>query len=208
MTPGPQQMVLIVPSVRAHQVDGKLDAIASYIFDARPSEVLNGGQICPDSLELFLAQRVREAEDWAARSGKTPQQHVALTGSPPEAPSLDRATAVGELRIQGSTAESWSNFSSTRANKALSAGKWQYEVHLQTAGVQQLGFATAAAAFSSEAGVGDCRDSYAFDGARVRKWSVACALPVAPLVCCGFGCFQQDQLPVMACGAACGGRLH
>lgn len=201
-------MVLIVPSAGVHPGDGKLDAIASYIFDAWPSEVLNGGQIRPDSLDFFVGQRVREAEDWVQRSAKTPQQHVALTGAPPEPSCLDRATAVGELRVQGSTAESWSNFSSARASKALRAGKWQYEVHLQTAGVQQLGFATAAAAFSSEDGVGDCPDSYAFDGARVRRWSVTCALPVAPLVSCGSDCFQQEHPCVVARGAACGGRLH
>ena len=168
-----------------HQVDGKagrleLDAIVSYIFVARPLEVLSDGQIRSDGLDAYVGERVREAEAWAERAAKTPQ-HVASTGSPPEPAAMDRATAVGELRIKGSTTESWSNFGSARASRAVRAGRCQFEVHLHTAGVQQLGFATAAAAFSSEDGVGDCPDSYAFDGARVRRWSVTCAPPAARL---------------------------
>ncbi|KAL6749415.1 concanavalin A-like lectin/glucanase domain-containing protein, partial [Haematococcus lacustris] len=61
---------------------------------------------------------------------------------------------------------------SFRANCCVFAGKWQYEVTLLTAGIQQLGWATLRCPFTSEEGVGDAPDSYAFDGKRMRKWSV------------------------------------
>jgi len=41
----------------------------------------------------------------------------------------------------------------------------------------QLGWATAAASFTNEEGVGDWPDTYAFDGRRVRKWNVTSAAP-------------------------------
>lgn len=40
----------------------------------------------------------------------------------------------------------------------LGAGKWQYEVILHTAGIQQLGWATISCPFTSEEGVGDAPD--------------------------------------------------
>ena len=43
-------------------------------------------------------------------------------------------------------------------------GKWMYEVTLGTAGIMQLGWATAGCQFSNEEGVGDSVDSYAYDG--------------------------------------------
>ncbi|KAK9841055.1 hypothetical protein WJX81_008302 [Elliptochloris bilobata] len=115
---------------------------------------------------MYVARRAEDAEQ-AAEPSQAPS-------SAPASVSLDRATAVGELRIAGSIAESWSNFGSARANAAVTHGKWQYEAHLGTAGIQQLGYVTVAAAFTSEEGVGDCPDSYAFDGHRVRKWNVTC----------------------------------
>ena len=50
--------------------------------------------------------------------------------------------------------------------------KWAYEVELGTGGIQQLGWATAAAAarFTNEEGTGDARGSFAFDGRRRRAW--------------------------------------
>ena len=50
--------------------------------------------------------------------------------------------------------------------------KWAYEVELGSGGIQQLGWATAAAAarFTNEEGTGDARGSFAFDGRRRRAW--------------------------------------
>ena len=49
-----------------------------------------------------------------------------------------------------------------------------YEVTLGTAGIMQLGWATAACQFSNEEGVGDSVDSYAYDGKRVQRWNISC----------------------------------
>jgi hypothetical protein len=40
-----------------------------------------------------------------------------------------------------------------------------------TAGIQQLGWATLQCQFSSEEGVGDTHNSFAYDGKRRRKWN-------------------------------------
>ena len=49
-----------------------------------------------------------------------------------------------------------------------------YEVTLGTAGIMQLGWATAGCQFSNEEGVGDSVDSYAYDGKRVQRWNISC----------------------------------
>ena len=49
-----------------------------------------------------------------------------------------------------------------------------YEVTLGTAGIMQLGWATASCQFSNEEGVGDSVDSYAYDGKRVQRWNISC----------------------------------
>jgi hypothetical protein len=41
---------------------------------------------------------------------------------------------------------------------------------LGTSGIQQIGWAPHSCPFTNEEGVGDSRDSYAFDGNRVAKW--------------------------------------
>jgi len=40
-----------------------------------------------------------------------------------------------------------------------------------SSGVMQIGWCTLATPFSHENGVGDEETSYAFDGARVKKWN-------------------------------------
>ena len=47
-----------------------------------------------------------------------------------------------------------------------------YEVVLETAGVMQIGWATVDARFTNEEGVGDDRDTFAYDGARKHAWNV------------------------------------
>ncbi|CAA6659544.1 unnamed protein product [Spirodela intermedia] len=86
---------------------------------------------------------------------------------------LDQSSVCGELRAprQALQVEGFGMFSSARANACVSRGRWMYEVVLETAGVQQLGWATLACPFTDRKGVGDADDSYAFDGRRVRKWN-------------------------------------
>lgn len=98
----------------------------------------------------------------------------------PEVCSVDRDSVSGNLEFRRKCRdtlqlciESHSNFSSFRASVCVLKGKWQYEVTLETAGIQQLGWATIVCPFTNEEGVGDAKDSYAYDGKRVRKWNVS-----------------------------------
>nr|AFN42812.1 E3 ubiquitin protein ligase-like protein [Marsilea vestita] len=88
---------------------------------------------------------------------------------------IDKLSKVGDIKFIGNglVLESQAVFSSVRANTCVSRGKWMYEVTLETAGIQQLGWATAACKFTREEGVGDSPNSYAYDGRRVRKWCVS-----------------------------------
>lgn len=51
-------------------------------------------------------------------------------------------------------------------------GKWMYEVMLWSKGVMQLGWCTINCKFTFEEGVGDTKDSYSYDGSRLRKWNI------------------------------------
>lgn len=87
--------------------------------------------------------------------------------------SVDESSVCGDLRKVGPPLllESLAIFSSARANACVWEGKWMYEVMLETAGIQQVGWATIACPFTDRMGVGDAEDSYAFDGKRVKKWN-------------------------------------
>lgn len=66
-----------------------------------------------------------------------------------------------------------SNFSSVRGGVDVPCeGRWMFEVQLNTPGIMQLGWVTPLTVYTAEDGVGDSRDSYAYDGKRVRKWNV------------------------------------
>ncbi|KAL5555872.1 hypothetical protein UlMin_038108 [Ulmus minor] len=95
------------------------------------------------------------------------------TGCTPFAVGLDEFSMCGEIRIMKPPlhVESLAVFSSARANACVWKGKWMYEVILETAGIQQLGWANLMCPFSDHKGVGDFEDSYAFDGRRVKKWN-------------------------------------
>jgi hypothetical protein len=75
---------------------------------------------------------------------------------------------VGAGLLKNLGVESLSNFPSLRANAAVYSGRWIYEVVLETAGIQQLGWATNDCEFSHENGVGDSPNSYAYDGKRKK----------------------------------------
>ncbi|XP_078485178.1 E3 ubiquitin-protein ligase RNF123 [Ciona intestinalis] len=63
------------------------------------------------------------------------------------------------------------NFQSVKASHCVYKGKWIYEVLLGTAGLMQVGWCTLQCKFSREEGVGDTKESYAFDGYRKAKWN-------------------------------------
>lgn len=85
---------------------------------------------------------------------------------------IDSASICGEIKnSRPLLIKSLASFSSARANACVWKGKWMYEVTLETAGIQQLGWATVSCPFTDRKGVGDAEDSYAFDGRRVSKWN-------------------------------------
>ena len=61
----------------------------------------------------------------------------------------------------------------TKAMPVRMQGKWMYEVILATSGIQQIGWATIDTPFTTEEGVGDAPNSYAWDGKRVQRWNVS-----------------------------------
>ncbi|EGD82586.1 hypothetical protein PTSG_03239 [Salpingoeca rosetta] len=64
-------------------------------------------------------------------------------------------------------------FPSIRSDVAVCAGKWMFEVVIVTTPETiQLGWCSPACRFTASDGVGDSRDSYAYDGMRRRKWNV------------------------------------
>ncbi|KAM5577439.1 E3 ubiquitin-protein ligase RKP [Rosa sericea] len=98
---------------------------------------------------------------------------ISGSGCRPHTIGLDEISIRGDIRIikPPLLVESLAMFSSARANASVWKGKWMYEVVLETAGIQQLGWATVSCPFTDHKGVGDADDSYAFDGRRVRKWN-------------------------------------
>ncbi|KAL8193907.1 hypothetical protein R6Q57_026149 [Mikania cordata] len=87
---------------------------------------------------------------------------------------IEESSVCGEFQLikPPLLVESHAVFSSARANVCVWKGKWMYEVTLETAGLQQLGWATVSCPFTELTGVGDAEDSYAFDGKRVIKWNL------------------------------------
>eukprot|EP00887_Chlorella_sp_A99_P000718 scaffold5.g718.t1 len=78
----------------------------------------------------------------------------------------------GSCDIQDGHLLSRANFSTLRGNVCVFKGRWMYEVQLGSRGIMQLGWTTLGARFTSEEGIGDSRDSYAYDGKRRRRWNV------------------------------------
>ena len=63
-------------------------------------------------------------------------------------------------------------FSTVMANVTLTTGRWYYQVHLNTRGLMQIGWATAAHNPNSSTGdgCGDDAHSWSYDGMRLKKW--------------------------------------
>lgn len=91
------------------------------------------------------------------------------------------------------------SFSTVRvdAGAALTGGSWAFEVQIHTSGIMQIGWVTEHTRYTFEDGVGDSKDSYAYDGKRVRKWNVS-SVPYGEQWTAGdvIGCcvsFNDDQ---------------
>ena len=63
-------------------------------------------------------------------------------------------------------------FSTVMANVTVVSGRWYYQVHLNTRGLMQIGWATAAHNPNSSTGdgCGDDAHSWSYDGMRLKKW--------------------------------------
>ncbi|GAB4816683.1 hypothetical protein N2152v2_003729 [Parachlorella kessleri] len=91
-------------------------------------------------------------------------------------PLVVMSEARGGPTVEGGlSALGRSSFSTVRGNVCVYKGKWMYEVQLGSSGIIQLGWTALSARYTSEEGVGDSNDSYAYDGKRRRKWNVTAA---------------------------------
>ncbi|GFO15438.1 E3 ubiquitin-protein ligase rnf123-like [Plakobranchus ocellatus] len=139
------------------------------------------------TLDTFISEALKEVTDNELKvSSKSGETHVHPVNHPqthqmemmgrlgPSESTFDVLTSVGILLLDpdklGIT--SHSNFSSIRGNCCVYEGKWVYELMLVSKGVMQLGWCTSNCRFTQEEGVGDTRDSYAYDGNRLRKWNI------------------------------------
>ncbi|GIL98251.1 hypothetical protein Vretimale_3653 [Volvox reticuliferus] len=151
----------------AHEVDNADEeaTAAAYVFDIQTS--LPRG----DGLYSSLSNIVAERAEVECVHGSAADNRPGRLG--PTVVEVDYIVGAVETSSSG-VLTSTANFSSCRANVCVFSGKWQYETTICSAGIMQIGWATLQCPFTSEEGVGDAPDSYAFDGKRVRKWHVRC----------------------------------
>lgn len=132
------------------------------------SSLIQSGRINFPAVEAVLMESIAQFQD-------EDESNIVEGCLGPATVELDMDSAFGEFQRNEEgplNIESQSNFSSCRATNCYFTNCWMYEVVLCTSGIQQIGWATLSCRFNNEEGVGDAKDSYAFDGNRVRKWSV------------------------------------
>lgn len=153
-----------------------LERTLEYVFDL-PSKTINlltsqvdANVICSIIKNEFLKHhRILQSVD-VCREGVS----AIVDGSGPYTVKIEESSVCGEFQVikPPLLVESHAVFSSMRASACVWKGKWMYEIALETAGLQQLGWATISCPFTEHTGVGDADDSYAFDGKRVIKWNL------------------------------------
>ncbi|XP_078339872.1 E3 ubiquitin-protein ligase RNF123-like isoform X1 [Crassostrea virginica] len=130
-----------------------------------------------ENLQTNMEEMISEVREKSSQSPKKKNALPPLDGriGPQEVVFDQRSmvTTMG-LRLESDhlAVTSHSNFSTVRANCCVYRGKWMYEVMLWSKGVMQLGWCTIKCKFSYEDGVGDTKDSYSYDGSRLRKWNI------------------------------------
>jgi len=78
------------------------------------------------------------------------------------------------LRDDAAFVHNGSAFVTVRGNVCVLAGKWMYEVMLGSSGMLQIGwFCEQDLKPNAQDGIGDFANSYAYDGDRVRRWSIS-----------------------------------
>eukprot|EP01065_Artemidia_motanka_P049385 TRINITY_DN8165_c0_g3_i1.p1 TRINITY_DN8165_c0_g3~~TRINITY_DN8165_c0_g3_i1.p1 ORF type:complete len:1324 (+),score=428.78 TRINITY_DN8165_c0_g3_i1:88-3972(+) len=150
----------------------------------RAAEVLRAAsQVGKDTLADFCSAVADAGElscdayrDSAGSPGRVGVAAVDLDGLPTSSDGQPLLTPQNIAAANAGMLPVWSpnggTFVTVKGNVAVFAGRWQYEVVLGTAGVQQFGFCTACVEWTREEGVGDFLNSYAYDGSRVRRWNV------------------------------------
>lgn len=155
------------PEPTPSDIHEELNAALSYMFDVEPTVSFSeGGSISYAAVESLLVQRI------ALVDIETSKNEGRIGTGPVQIDVASRYGHIGISEFDPFTVESQGNFSSCRATHCYFAGKWMFEAILGTGGIQQIGWATLWCPFTREEGVGDADDSYAFDGKRVKKWSV------------------------------------
>ncbi|XP_064483653.1 E3 ubiquitin-protein ligase RNF123-like isoform X2 [Ornithodoros turicata] len=145
-----------------------LEAMLEYVFVRKPSDSPNRLSLSLDNLDDFIDSELEKAgREQVVQSdyGKLGPDHVVF----------DVGTNVGAFVLDKDrlSLASESKFNTIRGTCCVFKGKWHYELMLGSKGVMQVGWATYNCKFSQEKGVGDTRDSYSYDGNRIRKWNVA-----------------------------------
>lgn len=153
-----------------------LERTLEHVFDL-PSKTINSltsqvdaEVICSIIRNDYLKHHKRLLTVDTCREGVS----AIVEGSGPYVVTVEESSVCGEFQIikPPLLVESHAVFSSARASACVWKGKWMYEVTLETAGLQQIGWATISCPFTEHTGVGDADDSYAFDGKRVIKWNL------------------------------------
>ncbi|BBN14829.1 Kip1 ubiquitination-promoting complex protein 1 [Marchantia polymorpha subsp. ruderalis] len=134
----------------------------------------DGTRIDPAAVQLYLLSRLTSLQRSDETSAGELDGVFILKGRMgPGVVMMDVDSASGNIKFDKTclSLESQTIFSSARANACVWKGKWMFEATLGTAGIQQLGWATLSCPFTHLKGVGDAKDSYAYDGKRIRKWN-------------------------------------
>lgn len=153
-----------------------LERTLEHVFDLPPKTInlltcqVDANVICSIIKNNFLKYHRTAQNMDACRDGVS--AIIDVSGLP--IVKIEESSVCGEFQVikPPLLVESHAVFSSARANACVWKGKWMYEVTLETAGLQQLGWATVSCPFTEHTGVGDADDSYAFDGKRVIKWNL------------------------------------
>ncbi|KAF6149306.1 hypothetical protein GIB67_026162 [Kingdonia uniflora] len=154
-----------------------IEQTLEYIFDLPHKSIhpLSSTSVTVDAhASSILMKVVKKYRDFD-RASRNNRDGISIIdiGYGPHTIAINEASICGDIRVikQPLLLESAATFSSARANACAHEGKWMYEVILETAGVQQLGWAAVYCQFTDRRGVGDAEDSYSFDGSRVTKWN-------------------------------------
>jgi hypothetical protein len=159
------------PMASSMSYENYLQLSVSHVLDLFSPDIL--GQNVLEGIASALEHRLSQgAQDTCSIVGTSSayegsNQNLMSGKIGPPRVIIDRASSQGQLQFTQNdlAAESLNNFSSFRANACCFAGKWMYEVTIQTAwqpGIQQIGWATINCPFTAEEGVGDAPDSYAY----------------------------------------------